>query len=109
MKASYHVKTGIFFHHKLIRYQRFNINILAQISALFEGKILLFLNQQFTDMFWVLKRTVSETKDEKHFVIICSDLVKVLPTSDQFYLIMFDNLYVKHNISNLGDENSLKY
>ena len=22
---------------------------------------------------------------------------------------MFDNLYVKHNISNLGDEKSLKY
>ena len=60
-------------------------------------------------MFWVLKRTVSEIKYEKRFVIICSYLVKVLPTSDQFYLTMFDNLYVKHNISNLGDENSLKY
>ena len=48
---------------------------------------------------------------QKRFVIICSYmyLVKVLPTSDQFYLIMFDNLYVKHSISNLGDENSLKY
>ena len=42
---------------------------------------------------------------QKLFVIICSDLVKVLTTSDQFYLIMFDNLYVKHNISNLGDKN----
>ena len=60
-------------------------------------------------MFWVLKRTVSEMKDEKRFVIICSYLVKVLPTYDQFYLTMFDNLYIKHNISNLGDENSLKY
>ena len=61
-------------------------------------------------MFWVLKRTVSEIKDAKtRFVIICSYLVKVLPTSDQFYFIMFDNLYVKHYISNLGDENSLKY
>ena len=44
---------------------------------------------------------------KKRFVIICSYLVKVLPTSDQFYLIMFDNLYVKHTISNLGDENGL--
>ena len=57
-------------------------------------------------MFWVHKRTVSVMKDAKSFVIICSYLVKVRPTSDQFYLIMFDNLYVKHNLSNLGDENS---
>ena len=35
--------------------------------------------------------------------------MKVSPTSDQFYLFMFDNLYVKHNLSDLGDENSLKY
>ena len=60
-------------------------------------------------MFWVHKRTVSETKDAKSFVIICFYLVKVRPTSNQFYLIMFDNLYVKQNISNLGGENSLKY
>ena len=46
---------------------------------------------------------------QQRFVIICSYFVKVLPTSDQFYLIMFDNMYVKHNISNLGDKNSLKY
>ena len=46
---------------------------------------------------------------QKRFVIICSNLVKVLPTSDQFYLIMIDNMYVKHNISNLGDGNSFKY
>ena len=46
---------------------------------------------------------------QKRFVIICSHLVKVLPASDQVYLIIFDNLYVKHNISNLRDENSLKY
>ena len=46
---------------------------------------------------------------QKRFVIICFYLVKVIPTSDHFYLIMFDNLYVKHSISNLGDENSLKY
>ena len=48
----------------------------------------------------------------KRFVISCSYfmyLVKVLPTSDPFYLIMFHNLYFKHNFSNLGDENSLKY
>ena len=57
----------------------------------------------------MLKRTVSEIKDAKRFVIICSYLVKVLPTSDQFYLFMFDNLYLKHNISNLGDENRLTY
>ena len=55
------------------------------------------------------KRTVSEIKDAKSFVIICSCLVKVRPTSDQFYSIMFDDLYVQHNLSNLGDENSLKY
>ena len=55
-------------------------------------------------MFWVHKRTVSEIKKAKSFVIICSYLVKVRPTSDQFYLIMFDNLYVKHNLSNLGGE-----
>ena len=61
-------------------------------------------------MFWVLKRTVSEIKDAKtRFVIICSYLVKILPTSDQLYFIMFDILYDKHSISNLGDENSLKY
>ena len=60
-------------------------------------------------MFWVHKRTVSQIKDAKSFVIICSYLVKVRPTSDQFYIIMFDNLYVKHHLSNLGDENSLKY
>ena len=60
-------------------------------------------------MFWVLKRTVSEIKMQKSFVIICSYLVKVLPTSDQFYLIMFDHLYVKNTSSNLGDENSLEY
>ena len=60
-------------------------------------------------MFWVLKRTVSEIKMQKRFVIIFSYLVKVLSTSYQFYLIMFDNLYVKHYISNLGDDNSLKY
>ena len=46
---------------------------------------------------------------QKRLVIISSYLVNILPTSDQFYLIMFDNLYVKHNISNLGDENSVKY
>ena len=60
-------------------------------------------------MFWVHKRTVSEIKDAKRFVIICFYLVKVRPTSDQFYSIMFDDLYVQHNLSNLGDENSLKY
>ena len=60
-------------------------------------------------MFWVHKRTVSEIKDAKSFFTICSYLVKVRPTSDQFKSIMFDNLYVRHNLSNLGDENSLKY
>ena len=67
--------------------------------------MLLFSNHYFTDIFWVLKRTVSEIKD----ALNCYYLVKVLPVSDQFDLIMFDNLYVKHNLSNLGDENSLKY
>ena len=60
-------------------------------------------------MFWVQKRTVYEIKDATSFDIFCSYLVKAHPTSDQFYLIMFDNLYIKHNLSNLGDENSLKY
>ena len=46
---------------------------------------------------------------QKRVLIICSYLVKVLPTSDQFYLIMFDNLYVKDNTSNLGGENGLKH
>ena len=46
---------------------------------------------------------------QKRFVITCSYLVKVLPTSDQFYLIMIDNLYVKQNLSNLGDDFFLKY
>ena len=61
-------------------------------------------------MFWVLKRTVSEIKDAKTFCYYLllfgerfSNIWSVL------FLIMFDNLYVKHNISNLGDENSLKY
>ena len=53
-------------------------------------------------MFWVRKRTVSEINDAKSFVNICAYLVKVRPTPDQFYLIMFDNLYVKHNLSSLG-------
>ena len=60
-------------------------------------------------MFWVLKRTVSEIKDAKRVVIICFYLVKVRPTSDQFYLILFDNLYVKHTFSQFRDANSLKY
>ena len=55
-------------------------------------------------MFWVLKITVSEIKDAKTF---CYPLLLFGESSDQFYLIMFDNLYVKHNIFNLGDENSL--
>ena len=57
----------------------------------------------------MLKRTVSEIKDAKYFVTVCFNLVKVFPTADQYNLNMFDNLYVKHNLSNLGDENSLKY
>ena len=106
LKASYHVKTSIFFHHKLIRYQRFNTNILVQISALFEGKILLFFKLSvYRYVLGAQKKNISEIKDaKKRFVIICSYLVKVLPTSDQFHLIMFDNLYIKHNISNLGGE-----
>ena len=103
------MKKSIFFHHKLIRYQRLNTNILAQISALFEGKILLFFKPSVYRYVWVLKRTVSEVKDAKSFCYHLLLFVEVLPTSDQFYLIMFDNLYVKHTISNLGDENSLKY
>ena len=60
-------------------------------------------------MFWVHKRTVSDIKDTKSFVIICSYFAKVRPKSNQFYLIMFDNLYVKHNLSDLVDGISLKY
>ena len=60
-------------------------------------------------MFWVLKGTVSEIKDTKTFCYHLLLFGESSSKSDQFYLIMFDNLYVTHNISNLGDENSLKY
>ena len=58
-------------------------------------------------MFWVLKRTVSEINDAKTF---CYHLLLFGESSSNIwsilYSIMFDNLYVKHNISNLVDENS---
>ena len=54
----------------------------------------------------MLKRIVSEIKDENIFVTFCFYLVKILPTSDQFNIIMFDNVYVKHKPSNLGHNNS---
>ena len=68
-----------------------------------------FLNRQVTCIFECSKEPSLRKKMQKRFVITGSYLVKVLPTSDQFYSIMLDNLYVKHNISNLGDANSLKY
>ena len=54
----------------------------------------------------MLKRIVSEIKDENNFVTFCFYLVKILPTSVQFNIIMFDNMYVKHNPSNLGHKNT---
>ena len=54
-----------------------------------------------------LKRIVSKIKDEYNFVTSCFYLVKTLPTSDQFNIIMFDNnMYVKHKPSNLGNRNT---
>ena len=60
-------------------------------------------------MFWVLKRTVSEIKDEKTLLSFAFIWCKVLPTADQINLTMFDDLYIKHNLSNSGEENSLEY
>ena len=48
----------------------------------------------------MLKRIVSEIKD-KNIVTFCFYLVKILQTSDQFNIIMFKNMYVKHKPSNL--------
>ena len=62
-----------------------------------------------SDWFKPALNVVIMVKDAKTFCYHLLLFGEVLPTSDQFYLIMFDNLYVKHNISNLGDENSLKY
>ena len=50
----------------------------------------------------MLKGIVSEIKDENDFVTFCFHFGKILPTSDQFDIIMFDNMYVKHKPSNLG-------
>ena len=60
-------------------------------------------------MFFVAQKNRLWNKDAKTFRYHLLLLVEVLQTSDQLYLIMFDNLYVKHNISNLGNENSLNY
>ena len=46
--------------------------------------------------FRVLKRIVSEIKDENDFVTFCFYLMKNLPTSDQLNIIMV----VKHKPSN---------
>ena len=50
----------------------------------------------------MLKTVVSEIKNKNNFVTFCFYLVKIHPTSDQFNIIMFDNIYVKHKPSNLG-------
>ena len=50
----------------------------------------------------MLKGIVSEIKDENDFVTFCFYLGKILPTSDQFNIIMFDNMYFEHKPSNLG-------
>ena len=39
---------------------------------------------------------------KKKIATFCFFLVKILPTSDQFNIIMFHNMYVKHKPSNLG-------
>ena len=54
----------------------------------------------------MLKRIVFDIKDENKFVTFCFYLVKILPTSDQFDTMMFDNMYIKHRPSNLGHENT---
>ena len=54
----------------------------------------------------MLKRVDSEIKDENNFVTVCFYLVKMLPTSYQFTMIMFDNMYVKHKPSYLGHANT---
>ena len=54
----------------------------------------------------MLKRIVSDIKDENNFVTFCFYLVKILPTSDQFNIIMLDNMYIKHRPSNLGHKNT---
>ena len=51
-----------------------------------------FLYHQFINMFWVLKRTVSEIKDANNFVSLLLFGKSSLPTSDQFNIIMFDNM-----------------
>ena len=55
----------------------------------------------------MLKRIVSEIKDANDFVSMCFYLVKILPTSDQFNMIMFDNIYVKNKPSYLGHKNTV--
>ena len=60
-------------------------------------------------MFWVLKRTDSEIKDEKTLLSFAFIWCKVLPKADQFNLTLFDDLYIKHNLSKSVDENILKY
>ena len=53
-------------------------------------------------MLLVLKRIVPEIKDENNFETFFFCLVKILQTSDQFNITMFENMYVKHKSSNLG-------
>ena len=67
-------------------------------GAVFASKGYPFKNifSQFTKRFRVLKRIVSEIKDENDFVTFCFYLVKILPTSGHFnIIIMFENMYVK--------------
>ena len=54
----------------------------------------------------MLKQIVSEIKDENNFVTFCFYLVKIIPTSDQFNIIMFDKMYVNHKPSNIGHKNT---
>ena len=51
-------------------------------------------------MFRVLKRIVSEKKDENNFVTFRVYLVKNLSKSDQFNIICSMNMYVKRKLSN---------
>ena len=55
----------------------------------------------------MLKRIVSGIKNKNNFVTFCFYLVKIHPASDQFNIIMFDNIYVKHKPSIPGHKKIL--
>ena len=54
----------------------------------------------------MLKRIAFEIKDENNSVTFYFYLLKVLPTSDLFNIIMLKNMSVKNKPSNLGLHNT---